>query len=207
MRPRDLPPPAARCARRPRRWPGHRARRSCGRCRSRAPAPVPKAWAARPPPTRLSAANLPARYRPRPPAFSTAQRRSGNRFAQRSRALKPARSLREASTLEELAFGFVDRSDGDRRLVGIDPDEHLHARVPPFRSDLRHHRRARRTFRLRAAAPIPLLSHSARRGHRRDASREQANPSYGRQEVRERSLYNRHPRSLAAADHQAPEQS
>jgi hypothetical protein len=37
-------------------------------------------------------------------------------------------------------------------------------------------------------APIPLLSHSARRGHRRDASLEQANPTGGRQEVRERSL-------------------
>ena len=49
------------------------------------------------------------------------------------------------------------------------------------------HRRARRTFRLRDVH-IPLLSHSARRGHRRDASREQANPTYGRQEVRERSL-------------------
>ena len=32
-----------------------------------------------------AAANLPARCRPRPPAFSTAQRRLGNRFAQRSR--------------------------------------------------------------------------------------------------------------------------
>jgi hypothetical protein len=30
--------------------------------------------------------------RPRPPAFSTAQRRSGNRFAQRSSDLKPVRS-------------------------------------------------------------------------------------------------------------------
>jgi hypothetical protein len=29
--------------------------------------------------------------------------------------------LREGGTLEELACGFVDRSDGDRRLVGIDP--------------------------------------------------------------------------------------
>ena len=48
--------------------------------------------------------------------------------------------------------------------------------------------------------PTPLLSHSARLGHRRDASREQANPSYGRQEVRERSLCNRRPRSLAALE-------
>ena len=32
MRPRHRPPPAARCAMRPRRWRGHRARRSYGRC-------------------------------------------------------------------------------------------------------------------------------------------------------------------------------
>src|SRR5215213_10111920 len=38
-----------------------------------------------------AAVNLPARHRPRPPAFSSAQRRSGNRLAQRSRALKPVR--------------------------------------------------------------------------------------------------------------------
>jgi hypothetical protein len=39
-----------------------------------------------------AAASLPARCLPRPPAFSTAQRRSGNRSAQRSRRLMPARS-------------------------------------------------------------------------------------------------------------------
>jgi hypothetical protein len=38
-----------------------------------------------------AAANLWDKCLPRPPAFSTAQRRSHNRFAQRSRALKPAR--------------------------------------------------------------------------------------------------------------------
>jgi Integral membrane protein TerC family len=38
-------------------------------------------------------------------------------------------------------------------------------------------------------------------------SREQANLSYGRQEVRGRSLCNRRPGSLAAADHQAPTRS
>jgi len=37
-------------------------------------------------------------------------------------------------------------------------------------------------------APTPLSSHSARLGHRRDASLERANPPCGRQEVRERSL-------------------
>ena len=48
-----------------------------------------------------AAANLPARYRPRPPEFSSAQRRSGNRFAQRSRALKPARFCGKRATHEE----------------------------------------------------------------------------------------------------------
>jgi hypothetical protein len=37
--------------------------------------------------------------------------------------------LRESSTLEELAFGFVDHRDGDRTFVGIDPDQDLHART------------------------------------------------------------------------------
>src|SRR5215207_1126409 len=40
--------------------------------------------------------------------------------------------LREISALEEIAFDFVDNCGGDRRLVGIDPDQDLHARVPPF---------------------------------------------------------------------------
>ena len=37
--------------------------------------------------------------------------------------------LWEGSTLDELADGFVDHRDGDRRLVGIDPDQDLHARM------------------------------------------------------------------------------
>jgi hypothetical protein len=69
--------------------------------------------------------------------------------------------LREGGMLDELADGFVDHRDGDRRLVGIDPDEHFHART-----HLRFGRTsaigARRTFRLRAVH-TPLLSHSARR--------------------------------------------
>ena len=59
-----------------------------------------------------AAANLWARYRPRPPAFSTAQRRSPNRFAQRSRSSADA-VLRETSTLDELDSDFVHRRDGD----------------------------------------------------------------------------------------------
>ena len=42
-----------------------------------------------------------------------------------ARASRPS-FLREAGLLDELAFGFVDRSDGYRRVVGIDPYEHLH---------------------------------------------------------------------------------
>jgi hypothetical protein len=37
---RDRPSSVARCARRPARWPEHRPRRSCGRFRSKAPAPA-----------------------------------------------------------------------------------------------------------------------------------------------------------------------
>jgi hypothetical protein len=53
-RPRARPWPAFRCARRPAQRRGHRGRRSCERCRSKVSAPAPRAWAARPPPTRLS---------------------------------------------------------------------------------------------------------------------------------------------------------
>ena len=76
-----------------------------------------------------AAANLPAKCLPRPRAFSIAQRRSGNRFAQRSRAPKAGAVLREASTLEQLACGLVDRGYGDRSFVGIDPDQDLHGRA------------------------------------------------------------------------------
>jgi hypothetical protein len=69
-----------------------------------------------------AAANLPARYRPR------GRRRSPALRATLGEPLRPALEgsqagavLREGSTLEELAFGFVDRRYGDRRLVGIDP--------------------------------------------------------------------------------------
>src|SRR5215210_4978849 len=74
---------------------------------------------------------------------------------------QPCAVLREASTLEELAASFVDRRDGDRPFVGIDPDQDLHERT-----HLRFGRTSaiskRRTFRLRAVH-TPLLSHSARR--------------------------------------------
>src|SRR5215218_4613934 len=151
-----------------------------------------------------AAANLPARCLPR------GHRRSPPLRAPLCEPSRPAFEgpkagtvLRETGALEELASGFVDRSDGyPEPLWGSTPIKtFMSAHAPPFRWDLRH-RLARRTFRLRV-----LCSHtsfeSLRAGHRRDASLEQANPSYGRQGVRERSLY-RHPKSLAAADHQAP---
>jgi hypothetical protein len=94
----------------------------------------------------------------------------------------------EVSMLDEPAYGFVDHRDGDRRLVGIDPDQDLHERMHLRfgRTSLPLAREGHSDF--GSSAPIPLSSHSARRRHRRDASLEQANPSYGRQEVRERSL-------------------
>src|SRR5215217_6321542 len=70
-------------------------------------------------------------------------------------------ALREASTLEELAFGFVDCRYGERPFVGIYPDEHIHERM---------HLRFGGTFAIGSreghsdfgsSAPIPLLSHSA----------------------------------------------
>jgi hypothetical protein len=85
----------------------------------------------------------------------------------------------------------------------------------PISTFMRAYLRFGRTFQPSARAKdIPtsgLCSHtsfeSLRAGYRREAILEQANPSHGRQEVRERSLHNRHPKSLAAADHQTPEQS
>ena len=78
-------------------WRGHLPRRSCGHCRSRAPAPALRAWAGRPPPTRRPQPASPPGDRPRPLAFSTAQRRSGRRLAQRSRDPRPSRFCGKAA--------------------------------------------------------------------------------------------------------------
>jgi hypothetical protein len=84
--------------------------------------------------------------------------------------------------------------------MGIDPDQDLHERM---------HLRFGGTFLTIGSREGhsdfgPSCSHtsfeSLRAGHRREASLEQANPSYGRQEVRERSLHNRHPKSLEALE-------
>ena len=113
-------------------------------------------------------------------------RRSGNLLAQRSSDLRPARSCGKPARSSSSPLASSTAAIATDVLWGSTPMSTLMC-VPPFRSDLRHHRRERRTFRLRAVH-TPLLSHSARRGHRRDASREQASPPCGRQEIRERSL-------------------
>ena len=134
-----------------------------------------------------AAANLPARCRPRPPAFSTAQRRSGNRFAQRSRALKPARFCRKLARSRSSPLASSTAATATDALWGSTP-------IKTFMS-------ARTSV---SVEPLPLArvghsdfgpcSHTSfeslrtPRSLRRDASREQANPSYGRQEVQEPSL-------------------
>jgi hypothetical protein len=76
------------------------------------------------------AANLWARCRPRPPAFSTAQSDARGTFSPNVlKGPQAASVLREGGTLDELADGFVDHRDGHRRFVGIDPDQDLHART------------------------------------------------------------------------------
>src|SRR5215208_1411253 len=82
--------------------------------------------------------------------------------------------LQEASTLEELAHGFVNHRDGDRTFVGIDPDQDLlmSAGTSVSVGSLPLLLACAKDIPTLSAAPIPLLSHSARRGRRRDASRE-----------------------------------
>jgi hypothetical protein len=122
-----------------------------------------------------AAANLWAKCLPRPPAFSTAQRRSGNRFAQRSRALKPPRlcgKLAHSTSSPTTPSTTARTMDA---LWGSTPiNTFMHA--PPFWSNLRLAACVKDTPTL-SRALIPLLSHSARRGRRRDASLEQANPT------------------------------
>src|SRR5215218_1895284 len=145
-----------------------------------------------------AAANLPARCRPRPPAFSTAQRRSANLLAQRSRDLRPARFCGKLARSRNSPVASSTAATATEPLWGSTPiktfmSAHTSVSVGPSPSS--------------RAKDIPtsgLCSHtsfeSLRAGYRRDASLEQANPSYGRQEVRERSLYDRHPRSLATLE-------
>src|SRR5215217_3917406 len=82
--------------------------------------------------------------------------------------------------------------------MGVDSDQDLHARAPPFRSDLCHHRRARRTFRLRAVH-TPLLSHSARSGTGGTQAENKPARLAGDRKFAS-DPYNRYPRSLAALE-------
>ena len=122
------------------------------------------------------AANLPARCLPRPRAFSIAQRRSGNRLTQRSRALRPARSCGKEARSSSSPLASSTAATATDVLWGSTPistfmGAHLRfgrTSVPSARA---------KDIPTSGSASIPLLSHSARRGHRRDASLEQANPS------------------------------
>jgi hypothetical protein len=172
------------------RWRGHRAHRSCGRCHSRASSPAPRAWAARSPQTRL---RLPTsllgddRGRQRSPPPNDARgivspsvlkgSQAFSRFCGKlARSISSPTASSTTATATDTLWGSTPIKTFMRPRTSV-----------PVGSLCRC--RARKTFRLRAPASIPLLSHSAHRSLRRDASREQANPSYGRQEVAERSLY------------------
>ena len=74
------------------RWRGHRAHRFCGRCRSREHPHPRRRELGRHVHHRLASRCQPPRQVPTPSplTFSTAQRRSGNRLAQRSRDLRPS---------------------------------------------------------------------------------------------------------------------
>ena len=133
------------------------------------------------------AANLPARCLPRPRAFSIAQRRSGNRFAQRSRSLRPARSCAKVADSTNSPTSSTTATATDA-LWGSTPIETFIMRARTSVSVGLPPAACAKDIPTSGSAPIPLLSHSAGRGHRWDASREQASPSYGRQEVSERSL-------------------
>jgi hypothetical protein len=138
---------------------------SCGRCRSRAPARVWRAWVARPPPTRLrlptSGPSICPNLRHSPPPRATL----GEPFRPAFERSQAGAVLQEASTLDEFTDGFVDYRDGDRRLVGIDPDEHspharTHLRSGQISATLAFGARDTPTL---SRSLIPLLSHSARR--------------------------------------------
>ena len=116
------------------------------------------------------------------------QRRSGYRFAQRSRALRPVQSCGKVARSRSSPLASSIAATANDALWGSTPmSTFMSARTSVSVGPLCHWRT--KDIPTSGGAPIPLLSHSTRRGRRRDASLEQANPSCGRQEVRERSLY------------------
>jgi hypothetical protein len=135
-----------------------------------------------------AATNLPARCLPRPRAFSMAQRRLGHLLAQRSRDLRPARSCGNAAHSSSSPLASSIAATANDVLWGSTPIRtSMSARTSVSVGPLP----------LACAKDIPTTSCGAHtsfeplrppRSLRRDASREQANPTDGRQEVRERSL-------------------
>jgi hypothetical protein len=136
-------------------------------------------------------------------------RRSGNRLAQCWRDLKSAlfcgklARSRNSPTCSSIAATATPTPCGDRPR-SRPSHERTHLRfgrtpLPPLA--------CAKDIPTSGSAPIALLSHFARRTLRWDASREQANPSLMGDRKFRSDPCNRHPRSLAAADHRAPDQS
>jgi hypothetical protein len=93
-------------------WGGRPTHRFCGRCRLRAPAPAPKAWAPRPPPTRqplLTSGPDADRGRQRSPPPNDAR---GTVWLRALESPQSGAVVQEGSTLDELAEDFVHRRDG-----------------------------------------------------------------------------------------------
>jgi hypothetical protein len=115
--------------------------------------------------------------------------------------------LPEGGTFEEPARRFVDSRDGDRCLVGIYPYEYLYTCAYLRFDRTSATNSARRTLLLLRAVHISFESLCTPRAPAGRKPKTSQPVSHGQREVRERSLHNRHPRRLAAADHQAPDQS
>ncbi len=157
------------------RWRGHRAHRFCERCRSRAPAPVLKAWAARPPQTTR---------RPR-----TTSLPSADRDRQRSPPPNDARgtvspSVRGTSSRRGPSCGKVAHSTNSPTSSTTATATDALWGSTPMSTFMRTHLRSGWASAIGGVREghsdfgpcTPLLSHSARRGRQRDASLEQANP-------------------------------
>jgi hypothetical protein len=99
------------------------------------------------------AANFPARCRPMPRAFSTAQRRSVNRFAQRSRRLKPERSWEKPTRSRSSPVASSTAATAKDALWGSTPISTFMSTCTSVSVGPLCRQRGRRTFRLRALVP------------------------------------------------------
>ena len=103
-------------------------------------------------------------------------RRSGNRLAQRSRDFRPTRSCGKEARSRRSPVALSTAATATDALWGSTPmSTFMTARTSVSVGPLPPSARAKDIPTL-GLVPTPLLSHSACRGHRRDASREQANP-------------------------------